>query len=434
MNHHSKAWVMRAPILVFVLGFTLYLAFSELSVVWASIDAATLHVSTTTGADSATCGTQATPCKSIQKAVTRAQVGDTIKVAAGTYGYVGSDNPCYQYYGQMLVVVCAIDKQITLRGPGHLPTDWATYAPNSNVTIIDGGGRARGIHAAAQQSAPACPVEYDHRRLHSQEWFGTGRQCRIRPRYLRLWWGHAVGRILSCRARHGASNNIARGGSPSSNVGGAGSGGGLALRRMAGAVTLANVVFRGNRGEGGRGPLRGGIATGGGLYTYISSVSGSALQFIDNTAQAGGSAGSGKDAFGETADGTGGGATFQVGSSIDIEDIVAYSNQAVGGAAAQYAGGGFGGALKFEGNPGQPNQATTARIADALIYDNLAQGANGAYGGIAQGGGCEGLQANVTIEDTYVYANRSTGGNGSTLQGPAGGGGITLGNIIAIRN
>lgn len=429
MNLHNIAWIMRATVLVFVLGLTLYLAVAEGRAVWASTAATTLYVSTTTGVDAATCGTQATPCKSIQKAVTRAQVGDTIKVAAGVYEYPGSANPCYQYYGQMLVVVCAIDKQITLRG-GYLPTDWATYAPNTNETIIDGGGRARGIYVAP--SNPNQPARSNV----------TIAGFTVRNGFVQ---GANAGSDLDIFAFGGGmlsdisylaledvvfEDNIARGGSPSANAGGAGSGGGLALRSMVGAVTLANVVFRGNRAEGGQGPVRGGLATGGGLYTYLSSVSGSALTFIDNTAKAGNSTGFGKDAFGETADGTGGGATFQVGSTVELDGVVAAGNQALGGDAAQYAGGGFGGGLKFEGNPGQAGQATTVRIADAHIYDNLAHGADGAYGGLAQGGGCEGLQANVTIEDSFVYANRSTGGSGSTLQGAAGGGGITLGNII----
>lgn len=58
-----------------------------------------------------------------------------------------------------------------------------------------------------------------------------------------------------------------------------------------------------------------------------------------------------------------------------------------------------------------------------------ADGANGAIGGLAQGGAIEGLHASLTLRDSYVVQNYSTGGNGAATQGAAGGGGLTLGNI-----
>ena len=59
-----------------------------------SADAATLHVSTSTGVDSPTCGAQGAPCKNINQAVKIAGSGDFIKMAAGTYTYVDVQTGC----------------------------------------------------------------------------------------------------------------------------------------------------------------------------------------------------------------------------------------------------------------------------------------------------------------------------------------------------
>lgn len=430
MIFRGELWPLQLSIFaVLVAAVTLALSFAWSGAAWAGEDATTLHVSAVTGVDSATCGSQAAPCKSIQKAINRSQSGDTIKVAAGTYGYPGSDNPCYQFFGQMLVVACLIDKQITLQG-GYSTADWSTYAPTVNVTVIDGEGRTRGVYVAS--SNPGQPARSNVMLSGFTVRNGLHQGANTGSDLVVFAFGGGMLADASYLELHDLvfESNIARGGSTSSNVGGAASGGGLALRAMAGTVNLSHVVFRNNRAQGGQGPIRGGIATGGGLYTFQTTIAGSDLQFIGNVAQAGDSMGSGKDAMGETADGTGGGATFQVGSNVNLDQILAYDNQAIGGAAAQYAGGGFGGALKFEGYPVQANFVTMVRIGHARVYNNLALGANGAFGGIAQGGGMEGLQATVTIEESHVYANQSTGGDGTQLQGPAGGGGITFGNIV----
>ncbi len=47
--------------------------------------AATLYVSSGTAADPASCGAQASPCATIDQALTHASPGDTVQVAAGTY-------------------------------------------------------------------------------------------------------------------------------------------------------------------------------------------------------------------------------------------------------------------------------------------------------------------------------------------------------------
>ena len=64
--------------------------------------------------------------------------------------------------------------------------------------------------------------------------------------------------------------NRAVGGNTSGQYGGAGSGGGLAIQSTKNGVTstLEHVVFDSNQAFGGAGVRRGGLAVGGGLYTY----------------------------------------------------------------------------------------------------------------------------------------------------------------------
>ena len=72
-------------------------------------DLATLYVSEG-GGDGGTCGAETDPCKTIQQAITNADPGDTISIAAGTYEEGLS-----------------IDKSLTLRGP------YANVSPNDPV-------------------------------------------------------------------------------------------------------------------------------------------------------------------------------------------------------------------------------------------------------------------------------------------------------------
>lgn len=73
------------------------------------------------------CG-NVTPCYStIQAAVDAAQVGDEIRIAAGTYSGINNQG------GKPQVVYIA--KSLTLRG-GYTTTDWNTPVPETNVTEI----------------------------------------------------------------------------------------------------------------------------------------------------------------------------------------------------------------------------------------------------------------------------------------------------------
>lgn len=212
------------------------------------------------------------------------------------------------------------------------------------------------------------------------------------------------------------------------------SGGALAIRETAvlpnpdRVVTLENIVFVNNSALGGNGGVRGGFALGGALYTYKTIVVATGLEFRANTARAGASVGQGRYAN-ETGDGVGGAAAFQVGSIVTIDDIVAYDNAAFGGSTSGEAGGAFGGVLKAEGTPWYADAVTNVTIQHGDFRHNRAVGANGANGGLAQGGAIETLHASLSLLDSKVVQNYSMGGNGTAIQGAAGGGGLTLGNI-----
>ena len=86
------------------------------------------------------CGGQ-TPCySSIQTAVDAASGGDTIKVAAGTYGGSAPVTIDTITYDQVVIIT----KSLAVQG-GYTTSNWTTPNPTTNLTTIDAGGYGRCI-------------------------------------------------------------------------------------------------------------------------------------------------------------------------------------------------------------------------------------------------------------------------------------------------
>jgi len=88
------------------------------------VSAAAPRYVATTGSDSTDCSVQATPCHTIQYAITQSISGDTINVAAGTY-----------------TEQINIDKSLTLSGSGYTTTHIVSPNPSA-MTIYDSFGSA----------------------------------------------------------------------------------------------------------------------------------------------------------------------------------------------------------------------------------------------------------------------------------------------------
>ncbi|MFN2220651.1 MAG: hypothetical protein ACK2UA_18725, partial [Anaerolineae bacterium] len=88
------------------------------------LDAGVIRVATT-GEDTAECGTEEDPCRTVQYAVDQAQPGDEIRIAAGMYTEVNSRDGLSQ--------LVYLTKTLTLRG-GYTTANWTTPNPEANPT------------------------------------------------------------------------------------------------------------------------------------------------------------------------------------------------------------------------------------------------------------------------------------------------------------
>jgi hypothetical protein len=395
-----------------------------------------LYVDVNTGSDGGNnCQTPSLPCKTIQRAVNLAQMGDTILVQAGTYTYAGTDNPCDIYLGGVKAVVCVVNKQLTLRG-GYANGDWSIPDPVANSTIIDGENRLRGVYVLS-----ADPNKPSEAGIHMEGFI-------VRHGYTK---GADAGSDMHTFAFGGGmltdyayvtlrdmrfENNSVIGGGAHNDYGGSASGGGAAIRRTPGRATIERVVFDSNYAEGGSGHTRGGYALGGGLYLLLAEADGTDLEFYSNVSQAGNTSGDGRTPDGQSADAFGAAVTIMGYADVALRAIIAQNNRTVGGNAVTHGGGAFGGAIKAEGVPEHDlnddgiKEAVTLRIYGCELSNNQAQGGAGNRGGIAAGGGVETIHTTLIVEGCRVYNNLAQGGKGSSVQGPSGGGGLYLQNIF----
>lgn len=347
-----------------------------------------------------TCTTAGAPCRTIQAAIDRAANGDTVLVATGTYTF-GGGNSCTAQTGAP-AVVCVFSKQIVLRG-GFASGNFVTSNPSQTPTIIDGQSQNRGIFVLSFERAGAA---LDMAGFTVRNGLGTGISKRpAEDSYFGYGGGlfaENASTIILRTMRF--ENNRAVGSDRGSGPGGAGVGGAISLRTTQ-AASLEGVTFSGNQALGGSGAQRGGSGQGGALFTFGTTMTGSNLVFDGNLAQGGNSSGGGTSSDGERAEGFGGAATFQEGSKVTLNNVVARNNKAIGGNAGVLAGGGFGGAFMGE--------VAEISINGADIRNNLAQGGNAQNGWFGNGGGLMTIHSTVNINRALIIANTAQGGNGS---------------------
>ena len=92
----------------------------------------------TSGSDTAGCGADLAPCRTIQYAVDKAVAGDEIRIASGVYTGV------HNTYSGLTQVVYFVNKDITVRG-GYTTTNWKTSYPSTQPTVLDAEGKGRVI-------------------------------------------------------------------------------------------------------------------------------------------------------------------------------------------------------------------------------------------------------------------------------------------------
>lgn len=385
----------------------------------AAADKVYLRVAST-GNDLPACGSDSAPCRSIQYALNKAETGHVITVASGTYTYNPSADNCS--FLTTRAVACFVDKDLTILG-GYPADNWQRADPSQNPTIIDGQNTRRGVAVIAFNTTASLHMEGFTIQNGLAQGAGGGDDFLTSAFGGGMWaqGGSVVLKQITFK------NNRALGGNTNQAYGGGGAGGGLAIQSSKNGIPsqLENVLFEGNQAIGGTGAQRGGVAIGGGIFTFASILSGTDLTFTNNQARAGSSPGSGY-AGGLRADALGGAAGFQINSQSILSRISVSGNQAVGGNAGPSAeavgGGGFGGGLSAE--------KSALTLTSAVIMDNAAQGGQAASGGLAYGGGFLIDTSEALIDKIKVLRNTSRSG-GSTTGGsagsPFGGGGYLTG-------
>jgi hypothetical protein len=379
----------------------------------------------TTGTDVPGCGSTSSPCRTIQFVLdSLVPIGGagTIKVAAGRYDDVAV---CPGGPAANRAVACILNQQITLRG-GFSTSDWETPSGDPGACVVDGKDTGRGLHIV-QTGLNEAPATLVMDGFTIENGLAQGASSGTTAQTWAFGGGLLAENGIVTLRNMVFRNNRAIGGSTNGPQGGRGAGGGVALNASGPSVnapaTLENVRFEGNQAIGGSGLDMGGYALGGGLFTYSLSLTADGLVLTDNAATAGSSDGDGS-AGTELGDALGGAIAIELDSHATLRHVQASGNTAAGGnAPSGSGGGGFGGALFAE--------LADVTLADALIAENTARGGSGrndAGGSIAEGGGVHAIQSNLTIERSVIVGNRSLGGDGAVLSGPAVGGGVALVN------
>lgn len=366
-----------------------------------ALSAAVFRVDGLAGSDGAGCGSEISPCATIQQAIGLASSGDTILVSEAVY----TDN---ESCSGSTAVVCVFQKELTILG-GFSSGNWSLPDPSTHTTVIDGQDARRGVivrRGGPSAGLPATSLRMEGFTIRrgeavgSPHGFGGGLQANFADIVLRDM-------IFE--------DNVALGGS-----GGLAGGGGVAIQAGSGNtmnVTLERILFRDNQVTGGGGT--GEVAQGGGLIIDHAVVAGSNLDFQNNFVLGGASATDGRDALG-------GAASFTFGTTGTLQNVTATGNTATGGSASNLSGAAFGGAIFLEGAESPAADVTELSILDARVTSNTALGGNAstARGGV--GGAIAVFGARLTLERSALIGNLAEGGTGASAKGNAGGGGLFL--------
>ena len=370
------------------------------------------------GTDTTSCGSVATPCRTLQYAVNGATSGDTILVAAGTYTYDSSVDTCDFLISP--AVVCLVDKDLTILG-GYTPDNWNTADPERNLTVIDGEGMYRGVAVIAYNTLASLYMEGFTVQNGYVQGLSSGSDFQINATGGGIWAQNSSVSLHRVILRE----NTVVGGDTNTPYGGAGNGGALAIQSSKNGIAsvLEEVTFEGNASIGGQGNTRGGTAIGGALFVYDAVVNGVNLYFTDNAAYAGNSVG---DGFynGLRADALGGALGIQTNAVVNLAGATFLYNKAIGGDAGNASGaqGGLGG--------GGAIQAELSQLSmkDVDFRFNEALGGNGWRGGHGFGGAVLADSCKVTAERLYAIGNNAQSGDSSGASDTASvaGGGLYL--------
>ncbi len=407
------------------------------------------------GVDAAGRGGSKSPFKSIQYAVNQAANGDTVAVAGGMYGYTASADSFTSYQGSTdsyvsrfgtTAVVVVTAKQITIKGGYSTADSFQSRDASGRATIIDGGNQYRGVLCESYGNQPtsltldgftiqnglasATPSSTDLNRVYA---FGGGIYVQMSGYQANASFPFVFSNLTI--KRNVAKGADVLGANPAYQFGGHGLGGGMDLE-YAKNVTLSRVVFDSNKAQGALGTVRGGGGVGGAIHMGFSTVTGSDVEFLNNSAIAGAGTGGGHTSDDQTADGLGGGIAIQsegIESSLTLTRVLAINNLAAGGnagsATGNEAGSGFGGFIFGEKKQGTTSPVTIT-ITDLDARNNAVTGATGYQGGQAGGGVIEtancvvNINRAVMIGNTVVTGSTSGGTNGTA--GPGGGGAVYL--------
>ena len=364
------------------------------------------------GQDSGNCTSPTSPCRTIQYAVNQAASGDTILVAAGVYTYEQSVDPCPFLLTR--AVVCVRGKNLKIRG-GFSPNNWQLFAPNNNLTIIDGQNNFRGV-VINGYNVPKTHLEMSGFRI--QNGLAQG------PTYLNPYDPAGMGGGLwaqfasvSLQDMHFV-NNKAIGADTISGDGGGADGAAIRIESSPLDTTsvIERVIFESNISIGGNGPDRGGVAFGA-LFIYKSNVLIQDSVFKNNLAQAGSSSGRGvSNKDGLNADALGGAIGIEVGNVVTLRRVRIVDNQVKGGDGYIYGGGAFGGGILVE-------DTKLFEMYDSIVEGNIAKAGSGQTAGNTGGGGISSQNTELfRIERSLIISNSGIGGDTTVNGNPAGAG------------